>query len=167
MARTGADGPTAARLRAPPAPPDDTTRHELGRDAPVGKRGAAYRRDILQPMYVALDRHPHSEAIRHGFLNSRGAVLRFARRALEIRVLDTQECVRMGIAIAVLVRAALRQLARAVLDGRHVPPPHASLVADFNARVRGGSAALVAAPHLTGDEDYLPVDQLNPIRASE
>src|SRR5690606_3693051 len=29
----------------------------------------AYRRDILQPMYNALDRFPHSEPIRHEFLN--------------------------------------------------------------------------------------------------
>ncbi|HEX6132991.1 MAG TPA: glutamate-cysteine ligase family protein [Longimicrobiales bacterium] len=113
----------------------------------------AYRRDILQPMYGALDRFPNSEPIRHEFLNSRGAVLRFARRALEIRVLDTQECVRMDAAISVFARAALRQLTAEVLDGTMMPPPIDTLVGDFHACVRDGSRALVSAPHITGISD--------------
>jgi glutathione synthase/RimK-type ligase-like ATP-grasp enzyme/gamma-glutamyl:cysteine ligase YbdK (ATP-grasp superfamily) len=114
---------------------------------------AGYRRDILQPMYAALDRFPHSEPIRHEFLNSRGAVLRFARRALELRVLDTQECVRLDVAIAVFARAALRQLTAEVLAGTLTPPPADILVADFHACVRDGSRALVRAPHITGTTD--------------
>ena len=114
---------------------------------------AGYRRDILQPMYAALDRFPHSEPIRHEFLNSRGAVLRFARRALEVRVLDTQECVHMDVAISVFARAALRQLTDEVLDGSITPPPLDTLVADFHACVRDGSRARVRAPHITGVTD--------------
>lgn len=112
---------------------------------------AAYRRDILQPMYNALDAFPHSEPIRHEFLNSRGAVLRFARRALELRVLDTQECVRADVAIAVFARAVLRDLTEDVLAGRLAPPPLDVLVADLEACVRDGSAAVVHAPHVVGD----------------
>jgi glutathione synthase/RimK-type ligase-like ATP-grasp enzyme/gamma-glutamyl:cysteine ligase YbdK (ATP-grasp superfamily) len=113
---------------------------------------AQYRREILQPMYRALDRYPHSEPLRHEFLNSRGAVLRFARRALEVRVLDTQECVRMDAAIAVFARAALRHLTTEVLAGRLAPPGHDVLVSDFLACVRDGSAAQVVAPHLRDGE---------------
>ncbi|HSK17573.1 MAG TPA: glutamate-cysteine ligase family protein [Longimicrobiales bacterium] len=114
---------------------------------------AGYRRDILHPMYAALDRFPHSSSIRHEFLNSRGAVLRFARRALEVRVIDTQECVRMDVAIAVFTRAALRQLTTEVLAGTITPPPSDTLVADFHECVRDGSRALVRAPHITGITD--------------
>ena len=114
---------------------------------------AAYRRDILQPMYAALDRFPHSDPIRHEFLNSRGAVLRFARRAMEVRVLDTQECVRMDVAISVFTRAVLRTLTSDVLAGTVTPPPLDTLVADFHACVRDGSRALVRAPHFTGVTD--------------
>jgi glutathione synthase/RimK-type ligase-like ATP-grasp enzyme/gamma-glutamyl:cysteine ligase YbdK (ATP-grasp superfamily) len=114
---------------------------------------AAYRREILQPMYAALDDFPHSEPIRQEFLNSRGAVLRFARRALEVRVLDTQECVKMDVAIAVFARAALRQLTAEILAGTLEPPSHDALVEDFEACVRAGSAAVVRAPHLVGDCD--------------
>jgi glutathione synthase/RimK-type ligase-like ATP-grasp enzyme/gamma-glutamyl:cysteine ligase YbdK (ATP-grasp superfamily) len=122
---------------------------------------SAYRREILQPMYAALDAFPHSGAIRHEFLNSRGAVLRFARRALEVRVLDTQECVRMDVAIAVFVRAALQALTVRLLEGSiDVPAPHV-LVTDFEACIRDGSTALVAAPHLYGrDAGCVPVRPL-------
>jgi glutathione synthase/RimK-type ligase-like ATP-grasp enzyme/gamma-glutamyl:cysteine ligase YbdK (ATP-grasp superfamily) len=112
---------------------------------------SSYRREIIQPMYAALDDYPHSEPIRQEFLNSRGAVLRFGRRALEIRVLDTQECVKLDVAIAVFTRAALRQLTAEVLSGAIEPPPHDALVADFEACVAAGSAAVVRAPHLVGD----------------
>ena len=118
----------------------------------------AYRRDILQPMYAALDRIPHSEPLRHEFLNSRGAVLRFARRALEVRVLDTQECVRLDVAIAVFARAALQHLTRQLLAGDLQRPPHDLLIADFHSCITDGSAALVHAPHFGGSaETMIPV----------
>ncbi|HEX6912423.1 MAG TPA: glutamate-cysteine ligase family protein, partial [Longimicrobium sp.] len=63
-----------------------------------------YRKRILAPMYRALDRLPGTGPIRHEFFNTRGAILRFARRAMEVRVLDTQECVKMDVAVAVFVR---------------------------------------------------------------
>jgi glutathione synthase/RimK-type ligase-like ATP-grasp enzyme/gamma-glutamyl:cysteine ligase YbdK (ATP-grasp superfamily) len=108
---------------------------------------ADYRKRILQPMYAALDRLPHAGAIRHEFFNARGAILRFRRRALEIRVLDTQECVKMDVAIAAFVRAALRDITRALLAGDITLPPHEQLVADFQACIRDGARARVIAPH--------------------
>jgi glutathione synthase/RimK-type ligase-like ATP-grasp enzyme/gamma-glutamyl:cysteine ligase YbdK (ATP-grasp superfamily) len=111
---------------------------------------AEYRKCIFAPMYAALDRRPNSGAIRHEFFNARGAVLRFARRALEIRVLDTQECVRMDIAIAVFVRSVLRVLSRRVSAGKLTLPGHSVLVADFHETIRLGSHAEVQSPHLGG-----------------
>ena len=107
-----------------------------------------YRRRILGPMYRALDRLPDTRAIRHEFFNARGAILRFARRAMEMRVLDTQECVKMDVAVAVFVRSALRHLTRRVACGDIELPPHAVLVEDFRACIRDGSRARVHAPHL-------------------
>jgi glutathione synthase/RimK-type ligase-like ATP-grasp enzyme/gamma-glutamyl:cysteine ligase YbdK (ATP-grasp superfamily) len=111
---------------------------------------AAYRKEILQPMYRALDEFPDTQAIRHEFLNARGAVLRFSRRTMELRVLDVQECVGMDVAIGVFARSALRYLARRIQEGRLTLPEHRLLVADFHATVRGGSRARVIAPHLAG-----------------
>jgi len=109
---------------------------------------ADYRKTILAPMYTALDRVPDSARLRHEFLNARGAVIRFGRKALEVRVVDTQECVKLDVAIAVFMRSALRHLTRRAIAGRLAFPPHALLVADFRSTVRDGSAARVLAPHL-------------------
>jgi glutathione synthase/RimK-type ligase-like ATP-grasp enzyme/gamma-glutamyl:cysteine ligase YbdK (ATP-grasp superfamily) len=107
-----------------------------------------YRKRILGPMYEALDRIPDAGAIRHEFFNARGAVFKFSRRAMEIRVLDVQECVKMDVAIAAFVRSALRHFTGEVLAGRVLLPAHRVLVADFRACIREGSEARVLAPHL-------------------
>jgi glutathione synthase/RimK-type ligase-like ATP-grasp enzyme/gamma-glutamyl:cysteine ligase YbdK (ATP-grasp superfamily) len=107
-----------------------------------------YRKRILAPMYRALDRLPDTGAIRHEFFNTRGAIIRFARRAMEIRVLDTQECVKMDVAVAAFVRSALKHLTQRVAASRVELPDHAVLVEDFRACIRDGGAARVRAPHL-------------------
>jgi glutathione synthase/RimK-type ligase-like ATP-grasp enzyme/gamma-glutamyl:cysteine ligase YbdK (ATP-grasp superfamily) len=115
---------------------------------------ADYRRRILGGMYEALDRLPgDTSAIRHEFLNARGAVFKFSRRAMEVRVLDTQECVKMDAAIAAFVRAALKSLTKRVMEGRVALPPHELLVEDFRETIRHGSAALVSAPHVAVERD--------------
>lgn len=114
---------------------------------------AEYRRTILGPMYRALDALPDAGAVRHEFFNARGAVFKMSRRAIEIRVLDTQECVRMDMAIAAFVRATLRALFRPLRAGRIHLPPHETLVADFRATIDLGTAAKVIAPHVATDAD--------------
>jgi gamma-glutamyl:cysteine ligase YbdK (ATP-grasp superfamily) len=107
-----------------------------------------YRRRILGGMYRALDRLPDAGALRHEFFNARGAVFKFSRQALEIRVLDTQECVKMDVAVCVFVRSLLRHWAGRVLAGEIVLPAHEVLVADFRSAIAKGSGALVLAPHI-------------------
>jgi carboxylate-amine ligase len=112
-----------------------------------------YRRSVLGPMYEALDALPDAGALRHDFFNARGAVFKFSRRALEIRVLDTQECVKLDVAIAVFVRSLLRGLTRNVRSTRQPLPPHALLVDDFRATIARGSEARVWATHLGNSVD--------------
>jgi hypothetical protein len=71
---------------------------------------ADYDSVIFQPMYQAI-RHfaPHGELC-HEWLNSRGAIARFERSAIEIRVLDVQECPAADIAICELIVALLKRL---------------------------------------------------------
>lgn len=109
-----------------------------------------YRKNVLGPIYRALDRVDGGERLRHEWVNSRGAVLRFARRALEIRVLDVQECVKADVAVAVFVRAALRALMARLESGELELPEHELLVRDFEAVVQRGGQASVRAPHLPG-----------------
>ena len=67
-----------------------------------------YQSNILQPIYRALAPLDQENILHHEWVNARGAIARFDRMALEIRVLDTQECPRMDLAIAYLVTETLR-----------------------------------------------------------
>ncbi|MCB1070203.1 MAG: glutamate--cysteine ligase [Kiritimatiellae bacterium] len=71
---------------------------------------AEYDAIIMQPLYRAVLPHDPGKVLQHEFLNSRGAIARFDRGAIEIRLLDVQECPSMDIAIAEAVIHALRQL---------------------------------------------------------
>lgn len=120
---------------------------------------ADYRRNILHPMYAALDRMRDAGSIRYEFFNTRAAILRFSRKALEIRVLDTQECVKMDVAIAVFTKCALQFLTRELLAGRMALPDHNVLVGDFHSTVRDASQAMVRAPHLS-DQTQVHVSEV-------
>ena len=109
---------------------------------------SAYRRDIFKPMFKAIDALPESRAIRGEFLNARGAVIKFSRQSLEVRVLDTQECVRLDVAIACFVRWSLAWLSGELQAGRLALPDHGLLVADLQTCVQVGSKARVHAPYL-------------------
>jgi hypothetical protein len=52
--------------------------------------------------------------LRHEWVNARGAIARFDRGTIEIRVLDAQECPAADIAVAAAVTAAVRVLAEQV-----------------------------------------------------
>lgn len=108
-----------------------------------------YRRDVLGPIRDALRRRSWAWRLTPEWVNSRGAILRFHRRAIEIRVLDVQECVKADLAIAAFVRGALLWLTQAILAGELPLPTHAVLVRDYHRTVRSGRHANVMAPHLS------------------
>lgn len=71
---------------------------------------ADYDREIFQPMYRDIAPHDSDGVLQDEFLNSRGAIARFSRGAIEIRVLDIQECPQADLAIAQLIVEVLRSL---------------------------------------------------------
>jgi len=75
---------------------------------------ADYDRVILQEIYRQFAPHDPDGVLRHEWANSRGAIARFTRGAIEIRVLDVQECPAADLAIG----AALTAVLRAIVDGR-------------------------------------------------
>jgi glutamate---cysteine ligase / carboxylate-amine ligase len=77
---------------------------------PVTSR-AEYERVILQPMYADIDRYDPDKILQEEWLNSRGAIAKFERNAIEIRVLDVQETPVADLAIASLIVAVLKKLA--------------------------------------------------------
>lgn len=111
---------------------------------------AGYRRDVVRPMYAAVDRLKGASAIRHEWVNARGAVFKMSRRSMEVRVVDSQECPKMDVAIAAFVRGALHDTSADLVRGRVRLPDHAQLVDDLHACVQHGSRAKVWAPHVPG-----------------
>lgn len=110
---------------------------------------AQYQRVILRRIYRELRGVPGAEPLRHEWVNSRGAIVRFYRDAIELRILDTQECVKMDIAVAVFTRNVLKGLTKRILAGTLRLPPHTMLVEDFNRVVGSGGRAMVDAEHFS------------------
>jgi gamma-glutamyl:cysteine ligase YbdK (ATP-grasp superfamily) len=77
------------------------------------------------------------------WVNSRGVIFRFDRSALEVRVMDEQECIKMDVALSCFIRAALRGL----IANKTELSPHEVLVLDFNAVIKAGLNAKVSSPH--------------------
>src|SRR5690606_25571994 len=69
-----------------------------------------YDREIFQPMFRDIAPYDPDGVLQNEFLNSRGAIARFSRGTIEIRVIDVQECPRADLAIAALTVAVLKML---------------------------------------------------------
>ncbi len=74
---------------------------------------AEYEECILTPMYRAIAPMDRDRILHHEWLNSRGAIARFDRNAIEIRVIDTQECPTADLAVAAAVISAVHLLYQA------------------------------------------------------
>jgi carboxylate-amine ligase len=77
------------------------------------------------------------------WVNSRGVIFRFDRRALEIRIMDEQECIRSDVALSCFIRATLRGLMN--LDPEFLP--HTVLAKDLKTIMMRGLNAKVHHPH--------------------
>ncbi len=76
---------------------------------PVGSIGEYHER-VLEPIYRDLAPHDPEGVLRNEWVNARGAIARFDRMAIEIRVLDVQETPLMDVAYAALIVEVLRLL---------------------------------------------------------
>lgn len=78
---------------------------------------ADYDATIVAPMYRDIAPLDPDGVLRHDWLNVRGACPRFDRNAIEIRVVDMQECLQADLAIA----AAITAVVRAIYDAEWSP----------------------------------------------
>lgn len=76
---------------------------------PVGSE-QEYRDQILEPLYRALEPHDPLGILRHEWVNARGSIARFQRGAIEIRLIDAQECPSGDLTVVSLVVALVRAL---------------------------------------------------------
>lgn len=69
-----------------------------------------YYATIFEPIKRAIRPYDTKKILDHHFLNSRGAIARFDRNAIEIRLVDIQESPKADIAICVLIIEVLKLL---------------------------------------------------------
>jgi gamma-glutamyl:cysteine ligase YbdK (ATP-grasp superfamily) len=104
---------------------------------------AQYREDIIGRYTQDLAKAGAGKTILFKeWVNSRGVIFRFDRSALEVRVMDEQECVKSDVALSCFIRAALRGL----MAEKIAPLPHQLLVKDFNSIMANGLNAKVLHP---------------------
>lgn len=102
-----------------------------------------YKRDVIVRYSEDLAKAGAGKAILwREWVNSRGVIFRFDRSALEVRVMDEQECIKSDVALSCFIRAALRGLIALKTELL----PHGVLVHDFNAVVSEGLNAEVLNP---------------------
>ncbi|HEX9862709.1 MAG TPA: glutamate-cysteine ligase family protein [Candidatus Bathyarchaeia archaeon] len=104
---------------------------------------AQYREDVIGKYSQDLAKAGAGQTILFKeWVNSRGVIFRFDRSALEVRVMDEQECVKSDVALSCFIRAALRGL----MAEKAEPLPHQLLVKDFNSIMANGLNAKVLHP---------------------
>lgn len=96
---------------------------------------AEYESKILGEIYKAYGPHDPEGVLRYEWANSRGAIARFMRDTIEVRVLDVQECPKADGAVVGAVASVVRGLVEGrigdleALKRREVGPLHAQLLA--------------------------------------
>jgi len=76
-----------------------------------------YNKQIFDKVKKAIAPYDPEHLLNHFFLNSRGAIARFDRGAIEIRLVDIQECPNADIAIVEMEIATLKAIASGKLFG--------------------------------------------------
>jgi len=110
-----------------------------------------YEDGLLGRLYRDIAPHDPEGVLQHEWLNARGAIARFERSALEIRVLDIQECPAADLAVLEVIVRVLQALAgerwqSLEAQQRFEVEPLAEI---FLTAVRDAEAAVIADP------DYL------------
>jgi gamma-glutamyl:cysteine ligase YbdK (ATP-grasp superfamily) len=69
-----------------------------------------YEQEILQPLYRDIAPLDPDGTLQYEWLNARGAIARFDRNTIEVRVLDVQECPRADLAVCRLLTGVLQAM---------------------------------------------------------
>ncbi|MGB6289634.1 MAG: glutamate-cysteine ligase family protein [Desulfobulbales bacterium] len=70
----------------------------------------AYNNEIFERMYRDIEPFDPEGTLRDEWLNARGAIARFDRNAIEIRIIDIQECSKSDLAITAGINAVLKAI---------------------------------------------------------
>jgi gamma-glutamyl:cysteine ligase YbdK (ATP-grasp superfamily) len=106
---------------------------------------AAYRANIFERMYADITPHDPDGILQHEWLNARGAIARFDRGTIEVRVVDVQECPQADLAIAALASAVIQALTESRWSNVATQQAYASapLVNLLTGAIRDADAAVI------------------------
>ncbi|MBZ0269624.1 glutamate--cysteine ligase [bacterium] len=106
---------------------------------------------LLQRIYTDLEPLDPEGILRHPWVNARGAIARFDRGSIEIRVIDAQECPAADVAVVGAAAAAVRALAgeRFATTAEQREWDEARLADVFLLTIESGERAVIE------DADYL------------
>jgi len=106
-----------------------------------------YRTSVLQRIYRAIEQFDREGTLRGEWLNSRGAIVRFQRSAIEIRVIDTQESPFADFAVSLLIWYTLIDAVKR-LEANPVLPATADLARVYRQVILEGEKTVVSDPTL-------------------
>ena len=121
-----------------------------------------YDEQIFQRIYQDIAPHDPDDILQFEWLNARGAIARFDRYAIEIRVLDVQECPAADVAMCSLIVDVLRALTEqrwsSLADQKRAKTD--SLAQILQATIHSAEQATIADPaylRLFGRDPQVPV----------
>ncbi|MFA4985463.1 MAG: glutamate-cysteine ligase family protein [Candidatus Brocadiia bacterium] len=112
---------------------------------------AEYKAEILERIYRDMAPYDPDGILRHEYANARGAIARFIRNTIEVRLLDVQECPAADLAILQAVCAAIRMQAGgdfATTGAQAAMPTEALAQMLLDAAKRGENAVISDARYL-------------------
>jgi gamma-glutamyl:cysteine ligase YbdK (ATP-grasp superfamily) len=111
---------------------------------------ASYRKLIFEPLFEAIAPHDPERLLRQLFLNARGAIPRFDRGAIELRLADAQECPAADLSISLALLSGLRYLIHSspVSHAEQAAFPTKALSTLLNQAAKEGAATRVQDPAL-------------------
>lgn len=114
---------------------------------------AQYEHEILGRLYEDLAEHDPERVLRDEWANARGAIARFGRGTVEIRVIDAQECPTADLAVVAAIVSLVRALTEGRLAERDVAadPPTEALARVLDRAIHDGERAV------TDDRNLLSV----------
>ncbi len=110
-----------------------------------------YQDRILQPIYNNLAPYDPEGVLRFEWANARGAIARFDRQTIEVRVVDVQECPPADLAVLGAITSVVREFAQAGRDWRRRSNalPSDQLLENLLKTIRDGENAVI------DDQEYL------------
>jgi glutamate---cysteine ligase / carboxylate-amine ligase len=114
---------------------------------PVGSR-EEYEEVLLGSIYRDMEELDPEGVLRHEWVNARGAIARFQRGSIEIRIVDSQESAGADVAVVALAAALVRELClRALNDPEGLPVfETGELAGILDETIRLGDRAVIRHP---------------------